>query len=81
MCSSDLAILQHQVVQTAPDHVCFRLVVARPLTPAEERHVISVATAALGAGLRVSLDYVTEIARGPHGKFAEFQRLFPLPGE
>ena len=26
------AILQHQFVQTAPDHACFRLVVARPLT-------------------------------------------------
>jgi hypothetical protein len=29
----------------------------------------------------VSLEYVTEITRGPHGKFAEFQRLFSLPGE
>jgi phenylacetate-CoA ligase len=75
------AILQHQVVQTAPDHVCFRLVVARPLSPAEEQHVIAVATEALGGSLRVSLEYVTEITRGPQGKFAEFQRLFSLPGE
>ena len=75
------AILQHQVVQTAPDHVCFRLVVARPLSPAEEQHVISVAAEALGGSLRVSLEYVTEIVRGPHGKFAEFQRLFSLSGE
>jgi len=73
------AILQHQVVQTAPDQVCFRLVVARPLTPDEERHVIEVATKALGGGLRVGIEYVAGISRGPHGKFAEFQRLFPLP--
>jgi hypothetical protein len=73
------AILQHQVVQTAPDQVCFRLVVARPLSAAEEQHVIAVATEALGGGLRVSIEYVTEITRGPHGKFAEFQRLFSLP--
>jgi hypothetical protein len=75
------AILQHQVVQTAPDHVCFRLVAARPLSPAEEQHVIAVAAEALGGSLRVSLEYVTEITRGPQGKFAEFQRLFSLPGE
>lgn len=73
------AILQHQVVQTAPDQVCFRLVVARPLTPAEEQHVIAVATKALGGSLQVSLGYVTEITRSPSGKFAEFERLFPLP--
>jgi hypothetical protein len=47
----------------------------------EEQHVIAVATEALGGGLRVSVEYVPEIARGPHGKFAEFQRLFALPGE
>lgn len=74
------AILQHQVVQTAPDQVVFRLVVARPLTPAEEAHIVTVASAALGGALRVSLDYVAEIARGPQGKYAEFQRLCPLPG-
>ena len=73
------AILQHQVVQTAPDQVCFRLVVARPLTAAEEQHVVAVATDALGGGLRVSLEYVADIPRGPNGKYAEFQRLFPLP--
>ena len=37
------------------------------------------ATEALGGGLQVSLDYVTEIVRGPNGKCAEFQRLFSLP--
>lgn len=75
------AILQHQVVQTSPDQVCFRLVVARPLTPAEEQHVIAVATEAIGGSLRVSIDYVAEITRGPNGKFAEFERLFPVPGD
>ncbi len=74
------AILQHQFVQIAPDHACFRLVVARPLTPDEERHVQSVAAQALGGGVRVTLEYVPEISRGPGGKYAEFQRLFPLPG-
>jgi len=75
------AILQHQVVQTAPDQICFRLVVARPLTPAEEQHVIAVATEALGGSLRVSIDYVAEITRGPNGKFAEFERLFSSSGD
>ena len=73
------AILQHQVVQTALNRICFRLVVARPLSQSEEQHVIMKATEALGGGLQVSLDYVTEIVRGPNGKCAEFQRLFSLP--
>jgi phenylacetate-CoA ligase len=73
------AILQHQVVQTAPDRVCFRLVVARPLSPEEEQHVIAIATEALGGDLRVGIEYVAEITRDPNGKFAEFQRLFSPP--
>lgn len=68
------SIRQHQVVQTARDQVCFRLVVAQPLTPEEERHVIKSATDALGGAFEVSIEYVDEILRGPNGKFAEFER-------
>ena len=68
------SIRQHQVVQTARDRVCFRLVVAQPLTPDEERHVIRSATDALGGAFEVGIEYVDEILRGPNGKFAEFER-------
>ena len=68
------AIRQHQVVQTALNEVCFRLVVARPLTAEEERYVVESATEALGASFSVGIEYVDEIVRGPTGKFAEFQR-------
>jgi len=68
------SIRQHQVVQTSRDEVCFRLVVAEPLTPEEESHVIGSAMEALGGGFRVSIEYVDEIVRGANGKFAEFTR-------
>ena len=70
------AIRQHQVVQTALGQISFRLVVARPLSEDEERHVITAASEALGGGFRVRLEYVDEIVRGPAGKFAEFERQF-----
>ena len=68
------AIRQHQVVQTAVDQVCFRLVVARPLTAEEEGHIVESATEALGGAFAVAIEYVDEIVRGPTGKFAEFER-------
>ena len=68
------SIRQHQVVQTARDEVCFRLVVARPLTREEEGHVIKSATDALGGAFKVGIEYVDEILRSPNGKFAEFER-------
>ncbi|MES2924414.1 MAG: AMP-binding protein [Verrucomicrobiota bacterium] len=68
------SIRQHQVIQTTRNHVCFRLVVAQPLTREEEGHVIKSATNALGGAFGVSIEYVDEILRSPNGKFAEFER-------
>ena len=70
------AIRQHQVIQTSQNQVCFRLVVANPLTRDEETHVIQSASKALGSAFGVSIEYVDEILRSPNGKFAEFERRF-----
>lgn len=70
------AIRQHQVVQTAPDEICFRLVVGKALTCEEERHVVETARDALGPPFSVRIEYVDEIVRRPNGKFAEFERAF-----
>ena len=68
------SIRQHQVIQTSPNRVCLRLVVAQPLTRDEEAHVLKSASDALGAGFEVDIEYVDEIVRSPTGKFAEFER-------
>ncbi|MEO5713057.1 MAG: hypothetical protein ABIT37_06175 [Luteolibacter sp.] len=73
------SIRQHQVIQTSRNHVCFRLVVAQPLTREEEDHVIRSAIDALGGSFGVSIRYVDEILRSPNGKFAEFERRFDSP--
>ena len=70
------AIRQHQVVQTSPGQICFRLAVARPLTAQEEQHIIQHASASLGNGISIRIEYVPEILRRPSGKFAEFERTF-----
>ncbi|MFT4793819.1 MAG: phenylacetate-CoA ligase [Paracoccaceae bacterium] len=69
------AIMQHQVAQTAANEIVLRLVVRRPLTAAEETHILSSAAAALGHPFDLRIDYVPEIARRPSGKFAEFEGL------
>lgn len=68
------SIRQHQVIQTRRDHVCLKLVVAKPLTRDEESYVIKSASDALGSAFSVSIQYVDEILRSPNGKFAEFER-------
>jgi len=73
------AIVQHQVAQTARDEVEIRLVVRRPLTAAEEAHIVTAATQGLGGGHRVRLAYRTEIPRQASGKFAEFTNEFENP--
>jgi phenylacetate-CoA ligase len=70
------AIRQHQVIQTAPDRIRFRLVVDRPLTSDEEQHIIRSATESIGNGIAIEIDCVPEIVRRPSGKFAEFDRTF-----
>lgn len=66
------AIVQHQVAQTASDQVELRLVVRRPLTPAEEAHILAAAQAGIGPAHRISIVYRDEIRRRSSGKFAEF---------
>ena len=73
------AIVQHQVAQTARDEVELRLVVRRPLTPAEEAHIVTAATQGLGGEHRVRLVYRSEIPRQASGKFAEFTNEFENP--
>lgn len=78
------AIVQHQVAQTAADRVELRLVVRRPLTEAEEAHILSAARTGIGPAHEVTLVYRDEIRRQPSGKFAEFtnewESLRPPPG-
>jgi len=73
------AIVQHQVAQTALDQVEIRLVVRRPLTAAEESHIIGAATRGLGGDHQVRLVYRPEIQRQASGKFAEFINEFENP--
>ena len=73
------AIVQHQVAQTARDEVEVRLVVRRPLTPAEEAHIVTAATQGLGGEHRVRIVYRSEIPRQVSGKFAEFTNEFENP--
>lgn len=75
------SIRQHQVIQTSRNHVCFRLVVAQPLTREEVDHVIKSATDALGGAFSVSIEYVDEIFRSANGKFAEFERRIEDPAD
>ena len=72
------AIRQHQVVQTSPDEICLRLVVARPLAPEEESFITLKVDEALGGSFQISIEYVGSIERKPGGKYAEFERAFPL---
>lgn len=72
------SIRQHQVVQISPNAICLRLVVAKPLTAEEENFILSKVDAALEGLFRVSIEYVNLIQRQAGGKYAEFERLFPL---
>jgi phenylacetate-CoA ligase len=66
------AIVQHQVVQRSLDEVEIGVVLRRPLTADEERHLIESAERALGPPFRVTLVVRDAIERGPSGKYAEF---------
>jgi phenylacetate-CoA ligase len=67
------AIRQHQLVQTSPEAIEIRLVVRRPLTPAEEAHILATAADGLGYPFHLKLAYCDEIKRDPSGKYAEFR--------
>jgi phenylacetate-CoA ligase len=66
------AIRQHQVAQTSLEDIEIRLVVARPLTAAEEDEIRQAAHEGLGGPFRLTLTYCDEIRRGANGKYAEF---------
>jgi phenylacetate-CoA ligase len=70
------AIRQHQVIQTSPREICFRLVVAQPLTAQDEQHIIGSASESIGKDFSIRIEYVPEILRQASGKFAEFERAF-----
>ena len=65
-------ILQQQVAQVGPEEIEVRLVVARPLTRAEEKAVAGHIGAALHHPFRIAFRYREAIPRGPTGKFEEF---------
>jgi len=73
------SIRQHQVVQTGPTTIVFRLVVSQPLTAEEETHILTEASNALGTEFTIELSYVDHIKRKESGKFAEFERTFTAP--
>lgn len=66
------AIVQHQVVQRSLEELEFRLVVRRPLAPAEEARLAEIVTANLGHSFRVTFRYLDAIPRAPSGRFFEF---------
>ncbi len=70
------AITQAQAVQTAPDRIELRLVLARPLTPGEAGAACDIVRHGLGAPrIEVELVEVARIERGPSGKFEQFVSL------
>jgi len=71
------AIRQTQWVQTARDAIELRTVLDRPLTDTETRQAADAAREILGHPYRVQVVAVSEIPRGPTGKFEEFLSLLP----
>jgi len=70
-------IVQHQIAQTKRDELEIRLVVRRPLTPAEHAAVIRVVNQNYGGGFRCRIDYRDEIPRSPGGKYFVFRSELP----
>ena len=65
-------IRQAQYVQSSVDTVQLNVVSDRPLTNAEQNHAVEAVRSALGYPFNVEVVRVSEIARGPTGKFEEF---------
>jgi len=65
-------ILQQQVAQVGLNELEIRLVVARPLTAAEEEAVAEHTCASLRHRFSIAFRYLEAIPRGPTGKFEEF---------
>ena len=69
------SVRQYQYVQTAPDSIQLRLVLNQALTEEENSQAVGFALAALGYPFRIEIVPVSEIARGPAGKYEEFLSL------
>jgi len=66
-------VIQLQVVQESLEDVELRLVVARPLTEAEEAALAAHLQAMLAWPFRIRITYYeTEIPAGPGGKYEDF---------
>lgn len=72
-------IVQTQFVQTALDTVELRVVCSRELSPAETDDAVLKTRRALGYEFQVRIVPLTEIPRGPTGKFEEFLSLIDTP--
>jgi phenylacetate-CoA ligase len=68
-------ILQCQIVQHALDRLEARLVVERPLTPAEEGRIRANLLKKLPCPMGIELSYPERIERGPTWKFEEVRSL------
>ena len=68
-------ISQAQYVQRADASIEVRVVLLRPLTPAEEQQAIDLVRRALGYPFEILITPVAAIERGPGGKFEEFLSL------
>ncbi len=68
-------IVQCQIVQHAIDRLEARLVVERPLSPAEEGRIRANLLKKLGCTMRIDISYPECIERGPAWKFEEFRSL------
>jgi len=67
-----LPIVQHQIVQTALDAVELRVVMARPMTPEDERWLEAHIRAHLPGPFRVTVSAHDDLPRSASGKFEDF---------
>lgn len=72
------AVRQFQVVQKTFDDVVVALVVARPLTAAEEDTLRALILKNLGHSFRLTFDYRERIPRATSGKFEDFRSEVPV---
>jgi len=70
-----------QIVQESVDEVVIRIVPYRDFTREHRRRLIEQTQRRIGTGMRVHIDLVDDIPRGPNGKFRAVVRKVPLPAE
>ena len=75
--SSIRAIHEYQLVQRALDRIEFRMVVSRPLTPAEEAEVRRLALLEFGEAFAIELTYHAALPRTAAGKLRPFLSELP----